>query len=227
VRPLSGEAELWAVARLRADAYHEDDTSRFASTFRKQFAEREAASLRQRIIQAPADGGGGGGGSGGGPLRCECLVAVEGAGGGGGGGDDDADGPPPAAAAAGRVVGCIDLRPPRGDGAPPVPAGLGAGAPPEGAARGAYLLNVAVAQGARGRGVGAALMRAAMRRARERHGAESAYAHVEAANGAAARLYARCGFAEAGEASGSLSGALDLGRVVLLRADLADDDVGV
>jgi RimJ/RimL family protein N-acetyltransferase len=192
VRPLSGESELWAVARLRADAYHEDDTSRFAATFKKQFAEREAASLRQRT--AAAAGG----------VRCECLVALE-----GGEGDDEADK---------VVVGCIDLRPPPHGAATPSTSGV----PLEDAAEGAYLLNVVVAERSRGKGTGEALMRAALQRARSEHRARRAYTHVEAGNGAAARLYARCGFKEAGEESGALAGAAELGRVLLLCADLGE-----
>jgi RimJ/RimL family protein N-acetyltransferase len=190
VRPISGEAELWAVARLRADAYHEDDTSRFAATFKKQFAERETASLRQRT-QIGGDG-----------VRCECLVALDGA-----AGDES-----PAA----TVVGCIDLRPPPHGAASPGSSGV----PLEDAAEGAYLLNVVVAEQARGKGVGGALMRAALARAKETHGARRAYTHVEAGNGSAARLYARCGFREAGEESGALAGATELGRVLLLCAEL-------
>lgn len=206
VRPYAGESELWAVARLRAEAYHEDDSSRFAGTFKKQFAEREAASLRQRTA------GGGGGGSTGAP-RCECLVAVAAAAASSSQEDGDSTSPQEQ-----EVLGCIDLRPPPHGAAPPG-APSSSGVPPEDAARGAYLLNVVVSERARGKGVGEALMRAAMRRARREHGALRAYTHVEAGNGPAARLYARCGFAESGEERGALAGALDLGRVLLLRAD--------
>lgn len=217
VRPLSSESELWAVARLRAEAYHEGDSSRFAATFKKQFAEREAASLRQRTA-APAAGGGG--------VRCECLVAVENKRQQNGGEEEDDDDDNDAAAAAGSstgggaVLGCIDLRPPPHAAATPSSSGV----PPEDAARGAYLLNVVVAEQARGQGVGAELMRAAMRRAREAHGASRAYTHVEAGNAAAARMYARCGFRESGEERGALSGASELGRVLLLRAELSGQE---
>jgi ribosomal protein S18 acetylase RimI-like enzyme len=203
VRPYSGDSELHAVARLRAEAYHESDSSRFAATFKKQFAEREAASLRQRTAAVAGRVG---------PPRCECLVAVA----------DAGDNISSSASTQEEVLGCIDLRPPPHAAASP--GSTTSGVPPEDAASGAYLLNVVVSEKARGKGVGEALMRAAMRRARREHGAERAYTHVEAGNGSAARLYARCGFEESGEERGALAGASELGRVLLLRADLGGLD---
>jgi ribosomal protein S18 acetylase RimI-like enzyme len=236
VRPFAGESELLAVARMRAEAYHEEDSSRFAATFKKQFAEREAASLRQRTASG----------------ACECLVAVKAAAAragaaadgddasssssGGGSGSSSSSGGGGSSPA--EVLGCIDLRPPNSSSAAAAAAaaaaagggsgsgsgGGGNGPPAEDAAHGAYLLNVVVSERARGRGVGEALMRAALRRARERHGARRAYTHVEAGNGPAARLYARCGFCEGGEERGALAGAAQLGRVLLLRADLEEEE---
>jgi ribosomal protein S18 acetylase RimI-like enzyme len=70
VRPVSGLLELRQVARLRAEAYYADDRSRFAESFKRQFASQEVDSLQHRT--APR-----------GPGRapqCDCLVAVDGAG---------------------------------------------------------------------------------------------------------------------------------------------------
>lgn len=53
---------------------------------------------------------------------------------------------------------------------------------PDGDAAGCYLLNVVVAEDARGRGVGKRLMRAAMARAVGSWGAARLYTHVEAGN---------------------------------------------
>jgi ribosomal protein S18 acetylase RimI-like enzyme len=53
---------------------------------------------------------------------------------------------------------------------------------PEGDAAGAYLLNVVVAEEQRGRGVGRAVMRAAMARGMHHWGAQRLYTHVEADN---------------------------------------------
>jgi ribosomal protein S18 acetylase RimI-like enzyme len=83
VRPARGLLELRQAARLRAEAYHADDRSRFAESFKRQFASQEADSLQHRT--APRGGR---------APQCDCLVAVE-AGGGG------------------AVVGCIDIRVPQ------------------------------------------------------------------------------------------------------------------
>ncbi|GBF95797.1 hypothetical protein Rsub_08233 [Raphidocelis subcapitata] len=66
VRPASGLLELRQVARLRAEAYYADDRSRFAESFKRQFASQEVDSLQQRT--APRGGR---------AQQCDCLVAVD------------------------------------------------------------------------------------------------------------------------------------------------------
>ncbi|KAF8065765.1 mshD [Scenedesmus sp. PABB004] len=209
--------ELAAVARLRAEAYHADDHSRFAASFKRQFAAQEVESLRQRTA-----------GGAGRPQLCDCLVAVD--------------------PGSGAVQGCIDIRLPqsatgtRTIGAAPLPpaSGASAGGParrprrarraapppacaagvPEGEPAGCYLLNVVVDEAARGRGIGRALMRAAMARAVRRWGAARMYTHVEADNEVAVALYKGCGFEEhSSEAAYANTSAL--GRLVLLVAEAA------
>ncbi|KIY93830.1 hypothetical protein MNEG_14131 [Monoraphidium neglectum] len=181
VRPVSGLLELRQVARLRAEAYYADDRSRFAESFKRQFASQEVDSLQHRT--APR-----------GPGRapqCDCLVAVDGA---------------------GLVAGCIDVRVPQAE------TGLPASGVPAGEPRGAYILNVVVAEHQRGRGVGRQLMRAAMARAVRVWGATRLFTHVEAGNDVASGLYRGCGFSEH-SGSGALEGATTLGRLLLLVAE--------
>lgn len=62
----------------------------------------------------------------------------------------------------------------------------------------AHVLSVAVAEGRRRRGHGAALVAALLASARERLGATRATLEVRESNTAARALYRRCGFTEAG-----------------------------
>lgn len=197
VRPAAGQLELRQVARLRAEAYHADERSRFAESFKKQFAAQEAESLQHRT--APRNGR---------APQCDCLVAVEPSEGGGGGGTGGTGG---------LVVGCIDIRVPMSATGVP-PSGV-----PQGETRGAYLVNVVVDARARGRGVGRALMRAAMARAVEVWGATRLFTEVEAGNDVASALYRGCGFSDYGESSGAHQGASTLGRLILLVAEAGDD----
>ena len=188
VRPASGLLELRQVARLRAEAYYADDRSRFAESFKRQFAAQEVESLQHRT--APRGGR---------APQCDCLVAV--------------DASPDGGAGSGLVVGCIDIRLPQAaTGAP------ASGVPADEQPGGAYLLNVVVDARARGRGVGRALMRAAMARAVGVWGATRLFTHVEAGNDVAAALYRGCGFAEH-SGSAAYDGAAVLGRLLLLAAD--------
>ncbi|KAG1672572.1 hypothetical protein FOA52_010673 [Chlamydomonas sp. UWO 241] len=82
---------------------------------------------------------------------------------------------------------------------------------------GCYLLNVVVDDAFRGRGIGRALMRAAMRRAVDVWGAERLYTHVAADNAVAFWLYTSCGFAEHSIDSKFANTSM-LGKLVLLQA---------
>jgi ribosomal protein S18 acetylase RimI-like enzyme len=66
VRPIAGLLELRAVARLRAEAYYAEDRSRFAESFKRQFASQEVDSLQHRTQRR-----------GGRAQQCDCLVAVD------------------------------------------------------------------------------------------------------------------------------------------------------
>ena len=83
-------------------------------------------------------------------------------------------------------------------GAPPVVAGYSVLAR---AADEAELLNLAVAEGARGRGIGAALVRQAIADAME-WGAWALFLEVRASNAAALALYLHAGFSEVGRRRG-------------------------
>jgi len=178
VRPVHGLLELRQVARLRAEAYYADDRSRFAESFKRQFASQEVDSLQHRT--APRGGR---------AQQCDCLVAVD-----------------PASDA---VVGCIDIR------VPQAATGMAASGVPAGEAGGAYILNVVVEEGARGRGVGRQLMVAAMARAVRVWGAARLFTHVEAGNDVASGLYRGCGFLEHSE-NAAYSGTATLGAWLCL-----------
>jgi len=80
IRPVTEKGELQHVARLRAEAYYEDDRSRFVETFKRQFVAQEVESLQQRTTpQKPGKA-----------PPCECMVALS--------------------AEEQEVVGCIDIR---------------------------------------------------------------------------------------------------------------------
>ncbi|KAF6264824.1 hypothetical protein COO60DRAFT_1482715 [Scenedesmus sp. NREL 46B-D3] len=66
IKVLASADELQAVARLRAEAYYAEDRSRFADSFKKQFAAQEVESLRQRTSA-----------SSGRPQLSACLVALQ------------------------------------------------------------------------------------------------------------------------------------------------------
>eukprot|EP00878_Enallax_costatus_P043463 GHUV01051456.1.p1 GENE.GHUV01051456.1~~GHUV01051456.1.p1 ORF type:complete len:237 (+),score=48.58 GHUV01051456.1:625-1335(+) len=66
IKTASTATELRAVAKLRAEAYYADDHSRFAHSFKKQFAAQEVESLRQRTTPASSSGR---------AQLCECLVS--------------------------------------------------------------------------------------------------------------------------------------------------------
>uniref|UniRef100_A0A383V7Z5 N-acetyltransferase domain-containing protein n=1 Tax=Tetradesmus obliquus TaxID=3088 RepID=A0A383V7Z5_TETOB len=66
IKTLTSAEELQAVARLRAEAYYAEDRSRFADSFKKQFAAQEVESLRSRTS-----------GSNGRPQMSACLVALQ------------------------------------------------------------------------------------------------------------------------------------------------------
>lgn len=72
----------------------------------------------------------------------------------------------------------------------------------------------------RGQGVGKALMQTAVQQSCTLWGATSVYTCVDADNEIAFRLYKSCGFTELTADSGSYDGALDLGRVVLLKLQM-------
>lgn len=182
VRLAQGLLELRQVARLRAEAYYADDRSRFADSFKRQFASQEVDSLQHRTV--PRGGGR--------AQQCDCLVAVS--------------------QETGLVVGCIDIR------VPQAATGLAASGVPPGEPGGAYILNVVVDEGARGRGVGRRLMRAAMARAVRVWGASRLFTHVEAGNDVAMGLYRGCGFSEH-SGSPAVDGAAVLGRLLLLSMD--------
>lgn len=66
VQPASTLQHLQQTARLRADAYYEEQpTTRFTDTFKRQFAEQELQSLRARTGPAAPQG------------QCVCLVALD------------------------------------------------------------------------------------------------------------------------------------------------------
>lgn len=83
VQPAATLQQLQQTARLRADAYYEEQpTTRFTDTFKRQFAEQELQSLRSRTgIDRPVAP----------HAQCVCLVALD---------------------ALGNVQGCVDVRPP-------------------------------------------------------------------------------------------------------------------
>jgi ribosomal protein S18 acetylase RimI-like enzyme len=102
---------------------------------------------------------------------------------------------------------------------------------PDGDSVGAYLLNVVTAECWRRRGVGGRLVEEAKVVARASLYAERAYAHVDATNDDAMRVYLRCGFEVVGsEGEGGMQGAYALGRRILLRCELGgnynDDSSG-
>jgi ribosomal protein S18 acetylase RimI-like enzyme len=124
-----------------------------------------------------------------GAPTAECLVALD---------------------AGGGVIACADLR------LPAAAVGAHPEGVPAGDARGAYILNVVVRPDCRGAGVGRALMAATVARALGAWAAGSVYTAVAADNDVAFRLYRGAGFAEHKSDGGTLDGALDLGRTVLL-----------
>lgn len=65
IQPMQAPQHLQQVASLRADAYYEDDRSRFAQSFKRQFANQEIESLQQRTR-----------GQNGKAPQCECLVRI-------------------------------------------------------------------------------------------------------------------------------------------------------
>jgi len=163
----SGDADLRETACIRADAYFEDDSSRFRDTFRRQFAERELARLAEQTV-VPRSGG---------RASVTCLVARD---------------------SSGRVVASADVRPPRSA----VPGARGRdNLAPAGEEDAAFVLNVCVREDARGRGVGAAVMRAAIDLVRAEFGSPRVYAQVDEDNTAARALYKSLGFRVAREAS--------------------------
>ena len=89
----------------------------------------------------------------------------------------------------------------------------------------AELLNLAVAEGARGRGVGTALVRRAITDAAE-WGAWAVFLEVRASNAAALALYGRAGFSEVGRRRGYYRRPLE--DALILRRELLpgrnDDD---
>lgn len=82
-------------------------------------------------------------------------------------------------------------------------------------AQGAYILNVVVHEDWRGKGIGKALMRAAMHRAVAAWQSHNLYTHVEADNEVAYRLYLSCGFREH-SSEAKFSGTATLGEWALL-----------
>ncbi|KAL6752798.1 acyl-CoA N-acyltransferase [Haematococcus lacustris] len=183
IRAASGLADFTQVAALRAEAFYEDDRSRFVSTFKRQFIAQEIESLQQRTQPSQLSTG---------CQTTDCLVAL-------------------ASDSQQVVLGCIDIRLPRAaTGVHP------AGVPAEDH-QGAYLLNVVVHMDWRGQGVGKALMRGAMERARSHWQALNLYTHVAADNEVAWGLYRSCGFEEH-SCEAKYSQASALGRLVLLRA---------
>ncbi|GFH30240.1 N-acetyltransferase domain-containing protein [Haematococcus lacustris] len=162
IRAANGLADFTQVAALRAEAFYEDDRSRFVSTFKRQFIAQEIESLQQRTQPSQLSAG---------CQTTDCLVAL-------------------ASDSQQVVLGCIDIRLPRAaTGVHP------AGVPAEDH-QGAYLLNVVVHMDWRGQGVGKALMRGAMERARSHWQASDLYTHVAADNEVAWGLYRSCGFEE-------------------------------
>jgi ribosomal-protein-alanine N-acetyltransferase len=89
----------------------------------------------------------------------------------------------------------------------------------------AELLNLAVAEGARGRGVGTALVRRVITDAAE-WGAWAVFLEVRASNAAALALYGRAGFSEVGRRRGYYRRPLE--DALILRRELLpgrnDDD---
>lgn len=69
VRPIA-PAELAQVAKLRAEAYYEGDRSRFVQSYKRQFADQEVASLKERTARGVSSGA----------PACDCLVAIDAAG---------------------------------------------------------------------------------------------------------------------------------------------------
>jgi hypothetical protein len=89
VRPAQA-SELEAVAWLRAEAFYEDQQHlRYVGSFKRQFMEQEARSLRQRTKLRP----------GGSQPECVCLVCLNGS------------------AGSEAVVGTLDAEPPASSGA--------------------------------------------------------------------------------------------------------------
>lgn len=174
MRPLqsSDVAELAVLASLRARAFYEDLAERqqlpcpprFAASFEKDFASREAASLSARIS-----------GRSGASLRCVCLAAFS--------PDDD------------TVLGGLDVSCLSGAPASTV---SGSVVPPQNGAPFLYIDNAVVAEPYRRSGVASALLRAAsvVAEAGAQPGQSSprVWAHVDADNLAARRLYAGFGF---------------------------------
>ncbi|GMH34322.1 hypothetical protein BSKO_02156 [Bryopsis sp. KO-2023] len=66
IREAQGQSEFNAAAKLRAEAYFEGDRSRFVSSLKRQFAEREAGALLTRTLPGPS-----------GQPEMLCLVATD------------------------------------------------------------------------------------------------------------------------------------------------------
>ncbi|MEW5304382.1 MAG: hypothetical protein WDW36_006993 [Sanguina aurantia] len=200
--PATNISELRSVAWLRAEAYHEDNTSRFVESLKKKYVGQETESLQLRTGRS----------SGSSAPQVECLVAtllpgddhtsdssqaLD---------DDELDeleeeedsessgrsqgGSSSPAPTTSRVVGCIDIKLSR------AACGIHPAGVPEEDLQGCYLLNVVVEESLRGQGIGKDLMREAMKRAVHVWKAGAMYTHVEADNEAAYRLYKGCGFHE-------------------------------
>lgn len=66
VKAITNDKEVQQVAKLRAEAYYEDDRSRYVESFKSKFARQEMESLKQRTTPRYS----------GRPLS-QCLVAVD------------------------------------------------------------------------------------------------------------------------------------------------------
>mmetsp|Transcript_26516 Transcript_26516/g.71692 ORF Transcript_26516/g.71692 Transcript_26516/m.71692 type:complete len:242 (+) Transcript_26516:76-801(+) len=63
VFPASSDADYVHIARLRANAFYENDRSRFVESFKKKFVVQEIESLKERTVAGPFG------------QLCECLLA--------------------------------------------------------------------------------------------------------------------------------------------------------
>ncbi|KAF5836974.1 acyl-CoA N-acyltransferase [Dunaliella salina] len=63
VLPASSDADYVHIARLRANAFYENDRSRFVESFKKKFVAQEMESLKERTVAGPYG------------QLCECLLA--------------------------------------------------------------------------------------------------------------------------------------------------------